>query len=184
MADMSQTTAVSSSASCSEVDLSGPSDYSSSSSSNSSLLARLRCPAPSDLGRKRKILANKPPLGKRRSVHTVKRFEPKSIRPSDRASEFPGELLVQSAGRLFCRACREDVAVKRSVVVNHVRSKKHEESKERLKKKELRERDIAGSLKAHDNATNRKGETLPEAQNVYRARVVMTFMRCGIPGLS
>ena len=114
MADMSQTTAVSSSlssASCSEVDLSGPSDYSSSSSSNSSLLARLRCPAPSDLSRKRKILANKPPLGKRRSVHTVKRFELKSIRPSDRASEFPKELLVQSAGLLFCKACREDVAV-------------------------------------------------------------------------
>ncbi len=63
-----------------------------------------------------------------------------------------------------------------SVVVNHLRSKNHEESKERLKKKELRERDIAGSLKAHDDATNRKGETLPEAQNVYRARVVMTFM--------
>ena len=33
----------------------------------------------------------------------------------------------------------------------------------------------------HDSTTHRKGETLPEAQNVYRAKVVMTFLKTGIP---
>ena len=61
--------------------------------------------------------------------------------------------------------------------MNHIKSTKHEDIKERLTWKELRERDIAESLKAHDNETHHKGETLPGAQKVYRVRVVMTFMR-------
>ena len=157
------------------------SDCGSSSSTSTSILNKLRPPTISDLARKRKILVNIPPVGKRRSTTTVKKFDPKSVKPSDRVSEFPGEQLSQSAGRLFCKTCREDVAVKRSVVVNHIKSKKHEDGKKRLKRKELRERDIAESLRAHDNETHCKGETLPEAQNVYRARVVITFMKCGIP---
>ena len=161
---------------------------SGSSSSNSfsgtvrpSILERLRAPTTSELSRKRKVHVNQPPIGKRRSVQSVRKFDPKSVRPADRASEFPGEQLVQSAGKLFCKACREDVAVKRSVVLNHIKSKKHEESKEKLKKKEVRERDIAEALREHDNETHRKGETLPAEQNVYRAKVVMAFMRSGIP---
>ena len=45
----------------------------------------------------------------------------------------------------------------------------------------LREKDIASSLKAHDKETHRKGETLPEKQNIYRVRVVMALMKAGIP---
>lgn len=149
---------------------------SSGSTSSSTILDKLRSPRISDLSRKRKILSNPPPpIGKKRSTTAVRKFDPKSVRPSDRVSEFPGEHLSQSAGRLFCKACREDVAVKRSVVVNHIKSKKHEESKERLARKESRERDIAESLRVHDNKTHRRGETLPEAQKVYRARVIMTY---------
>ncbi len=120
-------------------------------------------------------------MGKKRSVQTVRKFDPHSISPSQRASEYPGEHLVQSSGKLFCKACRETLAVKSSVVRNHVKSKKHEVSKETLKKKESRERDIAEALRAHDAETHRKGETLPEEHNVYRAKVVMAFMRSGIP---
>ena len=83
--------------------------------------------------------------------------------------------------KLFCKACRETLAVKRSVVQCHLKSKKHENSKEQLKKREARERDIADALKVHDSQTHRKGETLPSKQKVYRARVVMAFMKSGIP---
>lgn len=31
-----------------------------------------------------------------------------------------------------------------------------------------------------DADTHRKGKTLPEVQNVYRAKVVMTFMKTGV----
>ena len=64
---------------------------------------------------------------------------------------------------------------------NHIKSEKHADSKERLKLKVSRERDVAEALRAHDAKTHRKGETLPDEQNVCRAKVVMTFMRSGIP---
>ena len=146
-----------------------------------SLLERLHAPTVSELSRKRKINTNPPPVGKKRSTQTVRKFNPQSVRPLQRANEFPGEQLVESAGKLFCRACRENVAVKRSFVQNHIKSKKHEESKERLEKKESRERDIAEALRAHDAETHRKGETLAEKHNVYRAKVVIAFMKSGIP---
>ncbi len=56
-------------------------------------------------------------MGKKRSVHTVRKFDPHSISPSQRASEYPSEHLVQSSGKLFCKACRETLAVKSIVSV-------------------------------------------------------------------
>ena len=70
--------------------------------------------------------------------------------------------------------------MKRSVVLNHVKSSKHEEGKKKLKTKQAREVDLALALDKHDHETNRKGETLPEAQKVYRARVVIALMEAGI----
>ena len=105
-----------------------------------SLLEKLRSPCASELARKRKIDANSaPPTGKKRSTQNVRKFVPKSVRPSQRVSEFPGEELTESAGKLFCKACRENIAVKRSVVQNHIKSKKHAESKEKLKARVARE---------------------------------------------
>ena len=121
-----------------------------------SFLERLHAPTVSELSRKRKIDANPPPVGKKCSTQMLRKFDPQSVRPLQWANEFPGEQLVESAGKLFCRACRENVAVKQSVVQNHIKSKKYEESKERLKKKESRERDIAEALRAHDAETHRK----------------------------
>ena len=89
--------------------------------------------------------------------------------------------MVESAGKLFCRACRENLAIKRSVVQNHIISKKHHDSKEKLKMKMVREQDIAEALHAHDAGTHRKGETLPDEQSVHRVKVAMTLMKCGIP---
>ena len=69
---------------------------------------------------KQKINANPPVVGKKHSTQTVRKFDPQSVRPLQWANEFPGEQLVESASKLFCRACRENVAVKRSVVQNHI----------------------------------------------------------------
>ena len=89
---------------------------------------------------------------------------------------FPGENLVESAGKLIYKACRENVAVEWSVVVNHIKSRKHAESKERLQMKTARERDIAAALQKHDAETHRKGETLPDPHKVYRVKVVTAFI--------
>lgn len=161
------------------------SDNESSTSTSLSLLERLRAPRPSDLGRKRSIHVNKPPIGKKRSLcggaGAAGKHDPKSMSPSQRVNKFPGENLTVSAGKLFCRACRECLALKRSVVANHIKCTKHTNSKRRLLEKEARERDLAQSLRAHDAQTHRKGETLPDEQNVYHVKVIMAFMEAGIP---
>ena len=96
-----------------------------------SLLERLHAPTVSELSRKRKIHANPPPVGKKRSTQTVRKFDPQSVRPLQRVNE----LLVESSGKLFCRVCRENVAVKRSVVQNHIKFKKPRRAKKGLRKR-------------------------------------------------
>ena len=38
--------------------------------------------------------------------------DPKSVTPMQRVLEFPKEELTQSAGKLFCNACREELSLK------------------------------------------------------------------------
>ena len=151
-----------------------------SSSRPVSLLDRLRSPTAADINRKRKIKSNSPPVGTRHCKGTTS-SDPKSVEPSKRVKDFPGECLNVSAGKLFCSACREELSLKRSTVTNHVRSQKHETSKKNLQKKEAREKDIADALKKHNEEVHLHGESLPESQQVYRVKVVRAFLRSGIP---
>ena len=114
-----------------------PADYTSSSSQSSSgcpssseptvstasLLERLHRPRSSELARKRTVHRNPPPLGKRRSRGRGAN-EPKSVTPSQRVAEHPGECLTTSNKQLFCRACREELSLVSSTN-NHLKSTKH-----------------------------------------------------------
>lgn len=82
---------------------------------------------------------------------------------------------------ISCSACREQLSLKRSVLKNNVSSVKHRHSKERLSKKEAREGDIASSLQQYNEHIHQRGEMLPEQQQVYRVRVVSTFLKAGVP---
>ena len=108
-------------------------EHESSSSARPNLLSKLRCPRTSELTRKRKVVRNYPP-GKRRSSTSSVRgaSDPKSVTPSQRVTEFPNENLSVSNGKLFCLACREEIALKRSVVSYHIKSAKHLEGKEKV----------------------------------------------------
>ena len=75
-----------------------------------SFLDRLKPPTSSILSRKRSVHYN-PPKGKKRCSGTHKN-DPKSVSPAKRVSEFSGEHLIVSAGRLFCNACRETLSLK------------------------------------------------------------------------
>ena len=91
------------------------------------------------------------------------------MKPSQRVSEFPNELVIVSAiGRLFCKACCKTLSVKRSTIVNHIKSSKHAESELNLGKKQSRELCIADDLHKYDKASQPKGQTLPSDQQVYR----------------
>ena len=79
------------------------------------------------------------------------------IPSSKRVSEFPNEQLFASAGRLFCRACRKILSLKRSIVESHVKSAKHVESKEAVEQREVREKDIVEALQKHTEVTHQKG---------------------------
>ena len=146
----------------------------------SSLLDRLKLPAPAVIARPRKIKTNDPPRGKRRYKGSSS-FDPKGVTPSQRVREFDREALTVSQGNLFCSACREQLSLKRSVIKNHIQSAKHEGSKKRLERKEARERDIADSLIKYNEEFHPRGETLPQQQQVYHVKVMSAFLKAGVP---
>ena len=98
-----------------------------------------------------------------------------------RVREFPKEELTQSAGKLFCNACREELSLKLSILKLHIALSKHAAGRQALAKRESRERDIAKALQAYDKQENPSGHTLPEAQRVYCIKVVTTFLKAGVP---
>ena len=145
------------------------------------IINSLKSPAPSQLARKRKIHSN-PPTGVKRRTTTVKAdYEPKSVTPTSRVREFPGEYLTVSGGNLFCSACREPVSLKKSTIKLHLDSQKHKNSKNKLLANKAKQRSIAESLRKYDEECHPKGETLPENVRVYRVTVVKPFLKAGIP---
>ena len=151
-------------------------------SATSTILNRLKSPTASDLARKRKVQCNLPKHGK--SFHPPKsKSNPKNVTASARLTEFPGEnfTVSKSNGQLFCNACREEIALKKTIIETHVKTSKHASGKECLEKKEARERDIAKSLEEYDNQFHPKGESLSLAHRFYRVKVVRSFMKVGVP---
>ena len=153
------------------------------SSSSASILDRLKPPEKSDLARKRKIERPKTTgADKKRKSGASNQTDPKTVSPADRVKQFPGECLEAKHGKLFCVACREELSLKKSTVKNHIYSgNKHQDAKDRLAKKEARERDIADSLVAYDKAEQPAGTSVSMAERVYRVKVVENFLRAGIP---
>ena len=108
--------------------------------------------------------------------------DPKSVTPAERVSQYKDEPFNVSAGKLFCLACREEVGLKKSVIDNHVNClKKHSAAKLKMKEKQSREQDIAEAFREYTSQKHTVGETLPENQQVYRVKVVTTFLRAGVP---
>ena len=145
-----------------------------------SLLSRLKQAPQSILTRKRRVAQNLPHDGKRRKAPKCT-TEPKSVTADQRVKEFPDEKLTVSSKKLFCSACREEVAVKKSIIEQHLKSEKHIRGKGKVASKEKREQDIAEALKLYDKDVHPVGETLSSDQRVYRVKVVSTFLKAGVP---
>ena len=54
---------------------------------------------------------------------------PKGVTVEQRLHEFRGETFSKSAGVLFCRCCKQSVALLKQTIVIHKDSKKHQENK-------------------------------------------------------
>ena len=145
-----------------------------------SLLNRLKSPEPSKLCRKRKAASNAPNRQKRRSTGSTS-SEPKTVQPLQRVRQFSSEPLSVRKNKLFCEACREELSLKTSVLHNHMKSTKHNEGKKSLENKVAREKSIAEALRKHNQVNHLVGETLPDHQQVYRVKVVTSFLRAAVP---
>ena len=163
--------------------LSGDSEFLSDESESSEVnlfLSKFKAPKQSDLARKRKIRRN-PARPRTRKMKPSCSTDPKSVTPSQRIKEFAEEPFIVSAGKLFCTGCREEVSLKHSIVKNHIKTAKHALGKDVLTKKQSREQDIAKALKRFDDQNHPTGETLPEAQRVFRVKVITAFLKAGVP---
>ena len=152
-------------------------------SSTCSILDKLKAPTKSDLARKRKIEKPKTPTAqtKKHKSCVTNLTDPKTVSPIQRIKDFRNERLAVRNGKLFCTACSEELALKKSTVKNHIGSgDKHRKAKERLAQKEARERDIVQSLQAYDKEVEPAGTNVSMEQRVYRVKVVEQFLRAGI----
>ena len=72
---------------------------------------RLRPPTKPDFCRKRKVQSLKSTaVKKRHQSGTSNPTDPKGVTAHSRVKEFPNEYLIVRNGKLFCSACREEIA--------------------------------------------------------------------------
>ena len=149
-------------------------------SSGVSLLSVLKAPSASDFSRKRKIAKN-PPAGRKRALHSNSQSNPKTIKPQQRVTEYSKEPFTVATGKLFCQGCREELPLKKSSIEYHLKSTKHANGKKKLQQRNVKDSDIAQSLQRYNAEAHGRGETLPEQQQVFRVKVVKTFLQAGVP---
>jgi len=68
-----------------------------------------------------------------------------------RVKEYPNEPLSVSNKKLFCKACREELSIKKISANNHIKSSKHMKGKEKMKNKEDKEKNLAESLQKYND---------------------------------
>ena len=131
--------------------------------------------------RKRKVRVNllPPHTGARRKKPACL-TDPKGVSVLQRVNEFSGEMLINSACKLFCSACREELSLNLSIVKNHVDSAKHSRHKQKLKETNSREQDIAHAFRVYEQEVHPVGESLPEVHKLWWIKV-FTFLKAGVP---
>ena len=76
-----------------------------------SLLDRLRSPTPADFSRRRHLRQNPPPKGVKMGKGKEK-GDSKGISACERVKLYPNEKFIVRSSKLFCRACKEVLALK------------------------------------------------------------------------
>lgn len=85
-------------------------------------------------------------------------------------------MLINSAGKLFCSACREELSLKLSIVINHIKS-----AKRQVEEKKGQEQDIEQAFRVYEQEVHPVGESLPEAHKLWRIKVLTSFLKAGVP---
>ena len=82
---------------------------------------------------------------------------------------------------MFCRACKEVLALKKSSIEYHIKSQKHISGKKKLALKNKEESNILEVLHVYDSRVHPVGDGLPDSTRVYRVKVVTTMLKAGVP---
>ena len=72
------------------------------------------------------------------------------VNPKQRVNEFPEEMLVVSAGKLYCEACHTVIALKKSIVKDHIMSSRHIAGKEDANTKKVRQQRVVASWEKYE----------------------------------
>ena len=104
----------------------------------------------------------------------------KNLSLHDRVAQFPNENLTTRESKLFCSACKERVSTKKSILRNHINSKKHNTGKGKLSKSKLRERSIIEVFQASENKQV-QDSTLPMNERAFRVEVLEDFLKTSVP---
>ena len=107
------------------------------------------------------------------------------LNQKQRVDEFPEEMLVVSAGKLYCEACHTVIALK-SIVKDHIMSSRHIVGKEDANTKKVRQQRVVASWEKYekDHAGELSGTDLssavPPVQRLRRIEVVTSLLQAGI----
>ena len=131
-----------------------------------SLLNHLRSPTPADLSRKRYLRQNPPPKG----IMTDKgkeKGDPKCISVSERVKLYPNEEFIVRSSKLFCRACKEVLALKKVLLSIISSPQKHVSGNKKLALASKEESRIQKALHVYDSRTRLVSDGLPDSSRVY-----------------
>ena len=81
---------------------------------------------------------------------------------------------------MFCETCRDELSVKRSTLVNHIKSLKHVAAVKQLKEIKKREHDLAEMMRLRDKEVNLVVENLSMECRIFRIKVLTTFLKAEV----
>lgn len=134
------------------------------------------------LARARKI--NAPPVGQKKCTGCgVKKSDPKTMTPAQRVRDFPNEPFSVDNGKLWCKCCSQELALKKDTIKNHIQSIRHEEQKAARIASEKRHGEIAAKTIAEVYAGKAQlgGSSLPISTQAHRISVCEAFLTDAIP---
>ena len=108
------------------------------------------------------------------------------LNPKQRVDEFPEEMLVVSAGKLYCEACHTVIALKKSIVKDDIMSSRHIIGKEDANTKKVRQQRVVASWEKYekDHAGELSGtgqsSAVPPDQILRRMEVVTSLLQAVI----
>ena len=139
------------------------------------------------VSRERSLSRTSKPKGKSRRTSGGPSTKMKRVSPSERVSDFKGECLSTSMGKLYCDACHVVLSTKKSIVKNHIKSDRHREAKEKTQKAGARQSTLQASWKEyqreHDLSLVGTGlsRATPDGEILRRINVVESFLKAGVP---